>query len=310
MRASSSSIASFFAQNACEVAQHVRINDETGTAEGRALFNQENVPTETLFYSVVHAFRERTPKGQNRTAEMAYFVGCVSSMFPMTYPIPQAFTNVLGRAGVRFTVLGPEEWCCGFPQMMGGQLEQAKPLIQHNVERMRALGIPRVVATCPSCYHMWKHVYPEMVEGALGFEVVHAVEVLNDLVASGRLQLASPQPGSIVTYHDPCDLGRKGDIYEAPRRVLEAIPDCEFIEMVQNREHALCCGGGGDMETFDPNILAEVSARRIAQAAEIGANYLISACPQCVRTLQKAAKTGRLRIKVMDITQFVEMATQ
>jgi len=246
----------------------------------------------------------------DRTADMAYFVGCVSSMFPMTYPIPQAFTNVLGRAGVRFTVLGPEEWCCGFPQMMGGQLEQAKPLIQHNVERMRALGIPRVVATCPSCYHMWKHVYPEMVEGELGFEVVHAVEVLSDLVASDRLQLAPPQPGSIVTYHDPCDLGRKGGLYDAPRRVLEAIPDCQFIEMAQSREHALCCGGGGDMETFDPNILAEVSARRIAQAAEIGANYLISACPQCVRTLQKAAKTGRLRIKVMDITQFVEMAIQ
>ena len=62
---------SFFAQNACEVAQHVRISDETGTAEGGALFNQENVPSETLFYSIISGLKEHTPKGQDRTADKA-----------------------------------------------------------------------------------------------------------------------------------------------------------------------------------------------------------------------------------------------
>ena len=240
---------------------------------------------------------------------MAYFVGCVSSMFPMTYPIPQAFSNVLGRAGVRFTTLGPEEWCCGFPQMMGGQLEQAKALIVHNIERMRALGVPRLVATCPSCYHMWKHVYPEIAGEELGFEVTHAVEVLRDLVAGGRLRLNAPRPGTVVTFHDPCDLGRKGGIFDAPREVLASVEGARFVEMAQNREHAQCCGGG-DMETLNPALVAEVSARRIAQAAEAGANFLVSACPQCVRTLQKAAKTAQLRVKVVDLAQFVEMTAE
>jgi len=251
---------------------------------------------------------EQKPTGlvQDRAAEMAYFVGCVSAMFPMTYPIPQAFTTILDKAGIRFTTLGPEEWCCGFPQMMGGQLEQAKPLIRHNIERMRALGTPRVVTTCPSCYHMWKHIYPEITNEELGFDVVHAVEVLAQLVAEGRLKLNAPRAGTVVTYHDPCDLGRKGGLYDAPRRVLSSIADCEFVEMPQNREHALCCGGGGDIETFDPALLEEVSSRRVAQAAETGAGYLISACPQCVRTLQKAAKTNKVRMRVVDITQFVE----
>jgi CRISPR-associated protein Cmr4 len=62
---------SYFAQNSCEVAQHVRISDETGTAEGGALFNQENVPSESLFYSVIHGFKERTLKDKRRPAEDA-----------------------------------------------------------------------------------------------------------------------------------------------------------------------------------------------------------------------------------------------
>jgi CRISPR-associated protein Cmr4 len=62
---------SFFAQNACEVAQHVRISDETGTAEGGALFNQENVPSETLFYSVVHFFAGRGEKFKDKKPEEA-----------------------------------------------------------------------------------------------------------------------------------------------------------------------------------------------------------------------------------------------
>jgi CRISPR-associated protein Cmr4 len=62
---------SFFVQNACEVAQHVRISDETGTAEGGALFNQENVPSETLFYSVVHFFPGRGEQFRDKKPEEA-----------------------------------------------------------------------------------------------------------------------------------------------------------------------------------------------------------------------------------------------
>jgi Fe-S oxidoreductase len=241
-------------------------------------------------------------------ADVAYFVGCVSAMFPMSYGIPQSFATVLGRAGVRFTTLGGDEQCCGFPLLMAGQLKQAEALIRHNVQEMRALGVPRVVTTCPSCYHMWHHTYPEVLGEPLGVEVVHATEVLRDLVAEGRLELTEPRQTGVVTYHDPCDLGRKSGIFDAPREILRQVPGYTFVEMQQTREHALCCGGGGDLETFDPDLVQEVSAQRIAQAAEVGANVLVSACPQCVRTLSKAARTQKVRVRVMDVTQFVESA--
>ncbi len=250
------------------------------------------------------------PEGlvRDTQAELVYFVGCVSAMFPMSYGIPQSFATVLGRAGVRFTTLGDEEECCGFPLLMAGQLKQAEALIRHNVEQVRALGVPRVVTTCPSCYHMWHHTYPEVLGEPLGFEVVHAVEVLAELVTEGALALTEPRRTGVVTYHDPCDLGRKSGIFDAPREVLRRVPGYTFVEMQQSREHALCCGGGGNLETFDAELVQDVAARRVAQAAEVGANVLVSACPQCVRTLSKAARAQRLRIRVLDLTQFVEMA--
>ncbi|MCX7683551.1 MAG: (Fe-S)-binding protein [Anaerolineae bacterium] len=241
-------------------------------------------------------------------AEVAYFVGCVSAMFPMSYGIPQSFAAVLTRAGVRFTTLGGEERCCGFPLLMAGHLRQAEDIIRHNVARMRALGVPRVVATCPSCYHMWHHVYPDILGEPLGFEMVHAVELLRELAVEGRLRFAEPQRGGIVTYHDPCDLGRKSGIYDAPREVLSRIPGWTLVEMQQSREHALCCGGGGDLETFDPQLVERVAAQRVAQAVEVNATVLVSACPQCVRTLAKAARAQKLRLRVMDLAQFVDMA--
>lgn len=241
-------------------------------------------------------------------AEIAYFVGCVSAMFPMSYGIPQSFATVLNRAGVRFTTLGGDEWCCGFPLLMAGQLKQAEELIRHNVEQMEALGVPQVVATCPSCYHMWHHVYPQIIGRQPAFEVVHAVEVLRDLANAGRLPFGEAKRPGVVTYHDPCDLGRKGGIYDAPREVIRQVPGYTFVEMQQNREHALCCGGGGDLETFDPELVERVAARRVAQAAEVDASVLVSACPQCVRTLAKAVRNQKLRMRVLDITQFVEMA--
>jgi heterodisulfide reductase subunit D len=241
-------------------------------------------------------------------AELAYFVGCVSAMFPMSYAIPQSFATVLGRAGVRFTTLGSDEECCGFPLLMAGQLKQADAMVRHNVERVRALGVPRLVTTCPSCYHMWHHTYPEVLGEPLGFEVVHATQVLAELVTVGRLELVEPKRTGVVTYHDPCDLGRKSGIFDEPREVLRRVPGYTFVEMQQSREHALCCGGGGNLETFDADLVQEVAAQRIAQAAEVGATVLVSACPQCVRTLSKAARAQRVRVRVLDLTQFVQMA--
>ena len=142
----------------------------------------------------------------------------------------------------------------------------------------------------------------------LGLEVLHATEWLAGLIDQGRMELHGfPQP---VTYHDPCDLGRTSGIYDAPRKVIEAIPGIQFTEMAENRELSLCCGGGGDAEMADAELTAVVGKRRIEQVQETGAKVVISACQQCNRTLAEAARKNRIRIRAMDITEVVWQAMQ
>jgi heterodisulfide reductase subunit D len=240
-------------------------------------------------------------------AEVAYFVGCVSSFFPRSYKVPQSFVQILDRGGVDYALLGGTEWCCGYPMFIDGELERARDLIRHNVEAVRAMGVKKVVTTCPSCFHFWKHSYPaalgveEMDD--LGLEVQHATEFLADLLETGKLKLRKLREN--VTYHDPCDLGRKGGVTEAPRRVLAQIPGLRLIEMAENRDSSHCCGGGGNLETFAPEMSKAVARNRIQQAADVRAGTLVSACQQCERTLANAARAERLRIRVKDITELV-----
>jgi len=239
-------------------------------------------------------------------AETVYFVGCVSSLYPMSYALPQSFVTILEKAGHDYTTMGSEEWCCGYPLLIGGQVKAAEATIRHNVEIVRSLNAKRVVTTCPSCYHAWRHVYPQIV-GELDFEVLHAVQLLAEMLEQNQIPLKEGRKMQ-VTYHDPCDLGRKNGIYDAPRKVLQAIPGVTFVEMASRRETALCCGGGGNLETFDAELGAEVAAKRVAEAQAVGAQVIASACPQCERTLTKSTRANKVRIRVMDIAQLLERA--
>jgi len=115
-------------------------------------------------------------------------------------------------------------------------------------------------------------------------------------------------PARRVTYHDPCDLGRKEGIFDAPRHVLEAIPGVELVEMRDNRQDSHCCGGGGNVETFDADVSQSVSDLRLAQAREVDAQVIVSACQQCERTLSTAVRRNRVRIRVMDVAELVLQA--
>jgi Fe-S oxidoreductase len=237
-------------------------------------------------------------------AEIAYFVGCVSSFFPRSYKVPQALVQILDRANVDYALLGGAEWCCGYPLFINGELDRARDLIQHNVEAVRAMGAKKIATTCPSCFHFWKHGYPTALGVKdLELEVQHATEFLADLLETGSVELHEVE--ETVTYHDPCDLGRKGGVTEAPRRILAQIPELRLVEMAENRDSSHCCGGGGNLESFAPKMGQAVARSRIRQAADVGAGTLVSACQQCERTLFNAARAERLRIRVKDITEVV-----
>jgi heterodisulfide reductase subunit D len=257
---------------------------------------------------------ERVPAGlaRRRGAEIVYFVGCVGAFFPRSYRVPQALTRILEAAEADFTTMGDGEWCCGYPLLALGQMEQAEVLIRHNIDQLMALGASRLVSTCPSCHHMWKFVYPEIVGEDIDIEIVHATELLAELVEQGAIKLgALPLQ---VTYHDPCDLGRKSHVYEPPRQVLRSIPDLAFVEMSSCGQISECCGGGGNLESFDPEVVSEVSLRRIDRACEVNAQAIVSACQQCERTLTAAVRrheaARRVRMRVMDVTELVWLAVQ
>jgi len=245
-------------------------------------------------------------------AEIVYFVGCVASFFPRSYRVPQSLVSILDESGVDFTTLGGQEWCCGYPLLSMGRLEQAKTLIQHNVAQVKELGASRVVFACPSCYHMWKFVYPEVLGEEIGLEVLHATELLGELIAQGAIELG--EMPLRVTYHDPCDLGRKSHVFEPPRQVLQSIPGLTFVEMSSCGQISECCGGGGNLESFDPDVVSEVSLRRVDRACEIEAQVVTSACQQCERTLTAAVRkhkeARRARMRVMDIVELVWKAMQ
>ncbi|MGD2105750.1 MAG: (Fe-S)-binding protein, partial [Anaerolineae bacterium] len=210
-------------------------------------------------------------------AEVVYFVGCVSSMFPRSYSVAQSFVQLLEKADVDYGLLREREWCCGYPQAISGEPQRARETMQHNLQAVRDMGARTLVTTCPSCYHFWKHTYPVALEDEqIEFEVLHATEFLADLLQAGRLPLREDQGEQIVTYHDPCDLGRKSGVFQAPRHILTEIPGVTLVEMPENREGSHCCGGGGNLETFDPELSEAIAARRIRQVAETGAKTLLS----------------------------------
>jgi Fe-S oxidoreductase len=238
-------------------------------------------------------------------ADVVYFVGCVSAMFPRSYSVAQSFVELLEKADVDYALLGEQEWCCGYPQAIGGAPDRARETMRHNLDAVMALQPRTLVTTCPSCYHFWKHTYPVALGEDLEFQVLHATQFLADLLDAGQLPLKDDLREQTVTYHDPCDLGRKSGVFEAPRRILAQIPGLTLVEMPENLEGSHCCGGGGNLESFDPDLSAAVAARRIRQAADTGASMVLSACQQCERTLFSAARSERIRIRAKDIVEAV-----
>jgi heterodisulfide reductase subunit D len=234
---------------------------------------------------------------QKEKAKVVYFVGCVASYFPMTKRIPQSFVQILNKAEVDFTLLGGEEWCCGFPLIAAGMKKKAEAMLQHNLEKVRGKGAERVIFSCPSCYQTWKDQFNAEIE------IFHSTQFLKKLIDEGAINFK--EKAMKVTYHDPCDLGRAGGIYEPPRDILKAIPGVELVEMEGNRDQCKCCGGGGDLEMVNPDLSAALAQAKIDEIKATGADAVISACQQCIRTILTTARKKKIPISAMDITEFV-----
>ncbi len=237
-------------------------------------------------------------------AEVIYFVGCVSSFSPRTFKIPRSIVQILQSAEVDFGLLGDDEWCCGFPLMSSGFAKDFEEFAAHNIERVNKTGARILVTSCPSCYHMWSHTYPDAVKDVkMNFKVLHMVQYLCMLAKEGKIKL-NPLD-SKVTYHDPCDLGRNSGIYDEPRDLIKMIPGVEFVELENNREYTTCCGGGGNVESIDTELSSNIAQIKAKEIMATGADIVITACQQCVRTITTALKKEKSKIKAIDISQLI-----
>jgi len=235
-------------------------------------------------------------------AKVCYFVGCVSAFFPRASQIPLAIAEIFMRSKIDFTTMGGEEWCCGFPLFAAGFVDDAGQFIGHNVAKLKELDIHSLVASCPTCYHIWKHGSQEELAG-YDLEVLHITEYLEQLVKGGCIELNELH--EVVTYHDPCDLGRNSGIYNAPRGIITSIPGVRFVELRHNRADSLCCGGGGNLQSVDPESAAGIACLRTEEIKETGATIVASSCQQCEQMLSTAINDAGLAVRVMDISELV-----
>ena len=255
------------------------------------------------------ALKEKVKAGQLKSkAETLLFMGCVPSYLDMKM-VP-SLLKPLDAAEVDYTTLAAEEGCCGFPLFLMGT-DEFEPHAEKVIKRIQATGAHELVTPCAGCYKTFKKLYPEI--GDLGLAVYHSVHYLDRLISEGKITFKN-ELGKKVTYHDPCDLGRALNVFEEPRNILKSIPGLEYVEMARNRLQARCCGGGGGVVAYDPEMAIEMAAERVQDALDVGAEIIVSGCAACKDNLRKGAKTFpkevRKTVKIMDITEIVAMAME
>ncbi len=236
--------------------------------------------------------------------EYLYWVGCAGALDERARKQVVSTARMLKRAGVTFAVLGPRERCTGDPARRLGNEYLFQEMAKANVDTLNAAGVTTIVASCPHCFNTLKNEYP-----ALGgeYEVVHHAQLLSHLVANGRLVPGLSYSG-VVTYHDPCYLGRHNRVFDEPRTVLNAIEGVTTVEMGRCRERGFCCGAGGARMWLEENIGTRVNVERTNEALATGADVISTACPFCMIMLDDAVRAdGRADdVAVLDIAQVVE----
>jgi len=239
---------------------------------------------------------------KNPEPEILWWVGCAAATDVRAQKTAQAFSKILNAAGVNYAVLGQNEQCTGDSARRAGREDIFFGLASANVEILNEVKPKRIVTTCPHCLHTLKNEYP-----AFGgnYTVIHHTQLINELIGAGKLQLSVGSDKLMVTFHDPCYLGRQNKIIDAPR---EALHHAELItiEMPRHGEKSFCCGAGGaQMWKEEENGTARVNETRFAEAKSTGAETLAVGCPFCLTMMADASKADGGSVVVKDVAELV-----
>jgi heterodisulfide reductase subunit D len=240
------------------------------------------------------------------TPDILFWVGCSGSFDQRAQKITKAFTIILHKAGIKYAILGKEEMCTGDPARRAGNEFMFQMMAYQNIQVLNNYGIKKIVTACPHCFNILKNEYPEL---GGHYEVIHHTTFLQQLLDEGKVIIkdGGAFKGKRITYHDSCYLGRANNIYEAPRKVLEAL-DAELVEMKRCRTKGLCCGAGGaQMFKEEEKGTRRINEERINEALGTGAAVVASACPFCNTMMTDGVKSKEKEdvVQVLDVAELV-----
>jgi len=242
------------------------------------------------------------------------YVGCVPIRDSSAEQMPKTAARLLRKADIDVGILGERERCCGNPSLRIGDLDQFTAFAKENIKLFNELGVEKVVCTCPFCYSTFKRDYPE-VGDKMNFEVVHILELVDQLIKEGKLKLTK-EVNLLATYHDPCHLGRLSGpgvsgignfsgVYEQPRDILKSIPGVKLVEMDRTKDATFCCGAGSWMRNGYPDFALWTAGERIKEAKTTGADALVTYCPHCEENLGEAIANSGEKMEMLDLLDLV-----
>jgi len=244
------------------------------------------------------------PDFDAKNHEVLFYVGCTASYDRRAQKVARALVQLLREAEIPFGTLGEDEPCCGETVLSLGHKPYFEELSQNATLIFQDRGVSKLVAISPHGYDTFLNHYPHVNEV---FEPYHYTQYLAKVIGESRLQLPRPL-NSTVTFHDPCYLGRKNQVYDPPRQILETIPGVTLVEMEHTGLDALCCGGGGGRMWMETPVGERFSDLRVQEAAATGASIIATACPFCIACLEDSIKA--LSIEGLEVLDVAEIAVR
>lgn len=241
---------------------------------------------------------------KKKGGKILLYLGCTASYDTNVRQVAVSTVNILDSLGIDYGILGNNEACCGSVMLRMGDPEFER-VFKHNIDLFNSLGIEALVTSCSGCFKTISEDYPKV--GKLNFEVMHTIQYLTRLLEQKKLDFKQPVE-KVVTYHDPCHLGRASGVYDEPRLIMEAIPGLDLVEMPRNREYSRCCGAGGGLKAGYPDIQNKMAQERVREAVATGAQELVSCCPFCFQGLQVGISGVGSELVARDLSFFVEEA--
>lgn len=267
--------------------------------------------------------------------DVFFHAGCLMSYNKDMQKLAKVTARVLQKGGVNFGIAGDAELCCGGRAYQMGYQEDFLNQAKKNMDLIKQSGAKILVTGCADCYQAFKVLYDKFdLKGDL--EVLHTTEYFDRLIKEGKLK-PSKKVDLMVTYHDPCRLGRLGEpwihwsgkkipgdrfvfdppktyrrgtngVYEPPRDVLKAIPGIKLAEMVRIKEYSWCCGAGGGVNVSNPEFAGWTARKRIDEAMSTGAEAMVTACSWCEKTFNDTIQVDGSGLKVYDVVELLEKA--